>query len=245
MKVQKDPIVFVHGVCHGAWCWEPHFIPFFEQLGHPCLALNLPGHNQPGVTKGINKYSLADYVRCLEETVESIDQPPIIVGHSMGGLIIQKYLEKSSCKKVVLLAPVPPSGIGSANLRFILKHPGAVLHLIQQNLYGVFHHYAHTLYHSDFDPALLAHYQSQMCSESLKAYLQMMVPRIKINHHLATPMLVLGAANDQLLKPDELKELAHKYGAQVKIINDIGHNMMLDTRQDEVAKIMKAWLEKG
>ncbi len=40
----KETIVFVHGMCHGAWCWEEQFIPYFKELGYNCIAFNLPGH---------------------------------------------------------------------------------------------------------------------------------------------------------------------------------------------------------
>jgi len=105
----KETIVFVHGMSHGAWCWEESFIPYFERLGYHCLAMNLPGHDMPGSTRAIH-YALDAYVEALSKTVATLEEDPIIVGHSMGGMILQKYLVKGRCKKAILLASVPPLG---------------------------------------------------------------------------------------------------------------------------------------
>ena len=92
--MEKDPILFVHGVCHGGWCWEEHFVPYFEGLGYECHAINLTGHEQAGSRANINHLSLSDYVKDVVEAVHAINRPPILVGHSMGGMIVQKYLER-------------------------------------------------------------------------------------------------------------------------------------------------------
>ena len=71
----KETIVFVHGMCHGAWCWEEYFIPYFEQLGYHCIALDLPGHTQQGSTKAIH-FSLDDYVNALADRVDKLEEDP-------------------------------------------------------------------------------------------------------------------------------------------------------------------------
>ena len=90
----KETIVFVHGMCHGAWCWEEYFIPFFEQLGYHCIAFDLPGHAQQGSTKAIH-FSLDDYVDALADIVDKLEEDPIIIGHSMGGMIVQEITRRA------------------------------------------------------------------------------------------------------------------------------------------------------
>ena len=41
---REHPILFVHGICHGAWCWQPNFAPYFTDLGYDGHALSLRGH---------------------------------------------------------------------------------------------------------------------------------------------------------------------------------------------------------
>ena len=110
----KETIVFIHGMCHGAWCWEEFFIPYFEQLGYHCIAFDLPGHTQQGSTKAIH-LSLDDYVNALADIVDRLEEDPIIVGHSMGAQLTVETLRqmdirdsaklRSHLAGVVLLSP--------------------------------------------------------------------------------------------------------------------------------------------
>ena len=86
----KETIVFVHGMCHGAWCWEEQYIPYFEKLGYNCIAFNLPGHETEGSAKRIS-FSLDNYVQALRNEVEKLNEPPIIIGHSMGGKTVMQF----------------------------------------------------------------------------------------------------------------------------------------------------------
>jgi pimeloyl-ACP methyl ester carboxylesterase len=55
--------------------------------------------------------SLLDYARDLEEEIRRLDSKPILVGHSMGGLLAQILGSRGLAKALVLLTPAPPSGI--------------------------------------------------------------------------------------------------------------------------------------
>src|SRR5512138_1157577 len=85
------PLLFIHGMLHGAWCWDVHFLDFFAQNGFAAHAINLRGHgNSEGQAK-LRWTRIADYVDDLVNAVQQLPRPPILIGHSMGGFIIQKY----------------------------------------------------------------------------------------------------------------------------------------------------------
>jgi pimeloyl-ACP methyl ester carboxylesterase len=78
--------VFVHGSFHGAWCWR-EIVPRLEGKGHKCVVFDLPGHgNDPMPPQDV---SFQDYVRALGEVIEDLPEAPIIVTHSMAGLICE------------------------------------------------------------------------------------------------------------------------------------------------------------
>ena len=121
------PILFVHGMWHGAWCWAEHFLPYFAQHGYAAYALSLRGH---GVSEGREKLrwtSLAKYVVDVSQAAAEIKATPVLVGHSMGGMVVQKYLESHQAPAAVLLASAPPTGLGAATLRVARRHPYVVL----------------------------------------------------------------------------------------------------------------------
>ena len=91
---RPTPLLFVHGAWHGAWCWTEHFLPYFSAKGYACYALNLRGHGRSSIKGSVRFVRIADYVADVEEVAARIPAPPVLVGHSMGGFITQKYLER-------------------------------------------------------------------------------------------------------------------------------------------------------
>lgn len=74
--------VLVHGGYHGAWCWD-RLIPELKKRGHTAIAVDLPGHGTKAGEPGVP--SMADYRKAVLDVLEKDD---VLVGHSMGGLII-------------------------------------------------------------------------------------------------------------------------------------------------------------
>jgi pimeloyl-ACP methyl ester carboxylesterase len=233
----KETLVFVHGMSHGAWCWKEYFIPYFEQLGYECLAVNLPGHENPGSKKAIH-YSLDAYVEALANTVDCLAEDPIIIGHSMGGMILQKYLLKGRCKQAILLASVPPSGVLLPSLRVLIKHPGGIKYLFQANLLGVFRKNPILMFGSN---VRTVEYADKMCAESFWAYLQLMIPLLRIKKGI--PMLVMGGTEDQLISANEFKQTAKVYGAELMLMDGGSHDLMLDSDCARYADKIYAWMQ--
>src|SRR5882757_8290833 len=88
------PLLFVHGAWHAAWCWDEHFLDFFADRGYRAAALSLRGHGSSPTAKGLRRCSLADYVDDVAEVAARLPTQPILIGHSMGGFVVQKYLER-------------------------------------------------------------------------------------------------------------------------------------------------------
>ncbi len=82
--------VLVHGAWHGAWCWEK-VTPLLSEMGHEAHTLDLPGLGKDPTP--ISEISLDSYVNAVREMILSINDPVILVGHSMGGLIITQTAE--------------------------------------------------------------------------------------------------------------------------------------------------------
>ena len=117
------PLLFVHGAFAGAWCWSKHFLPYFAEQGFRACAVSLSGHGRARRER-LDWLSIADYVRDLEQAVDTVGGDPVIVGHSMGGFVLQKYLERASAPGAVLMASVPPQGLLSASIALAFSNPG-------------------------------------------------------------------------------------------------------------------------
>jgi len=106
-------IFMIHGMWGGGWHWEK-FKGYFEDMGYHCIVPYLRHHdikpNDPP-PPGLGKTSLLDYAEDLELEITKLDEKPIIMGHSMGGLLAQILASRDLAKAAVLITPAAPAGI--------------------------------------------------------------------------------------------------------------------------------------
>lgn len=100
--------VLVHGAYHASWCWEP-LVQKLEERGHTAMAPDLPGH---AFNDGwIGQQEMSSYIRSIIELIDTLDTPPVLVGHSMGGAVVAGVAEQCPDKleKVIFLAAYIPA----------------------------------------------------------------------------------------------------------------------------------------
>jgi pimeloyl-ACP methyl ester carboxylesterase len=109
----KPPLFFIHGMWSRAQVWDKFRI-HFEALGYECHAPALPGHDvSPAdpVPALLANATLQDYVAALEIEIKKCEPPPVIIGHSMGGLLAQLLAVRVQPAALVLLSTGPSSAI--------------------------------------------------------------------------------------------------------------------------------------
>src|SRR5512141_2352509 len=117
------PLLFIHGSMHGAWCWDVHFLDYFAQHGFAAHAVNLRGHGNSEGRERLRWTRISDYVEDLANAARNLPSPPVLIGHSMGGFIIQKYLEDHTAPAAVLLSSPSPAGLLPTALRIARRRP--------------------------------------------------------------------------------------------------------------------------
>lgn len=247
---RPTPVLFVHGLFAGSWCWTEHFTAYFAAHGYATHALSLRGHGQSEGREGLRWIRLADYVDDVAQIVAHLPAPPVLIGHSYGGAIIQKYLETHTAPAAVVLASVPPQGFLQIALRTAWRHPSAFLRA----------NFTLSLYPLVSTPALVRDlffsagmpeekvrdYQARMSDESYRGFLDMLFLNLPKPERITTPMLVMGAANDTSLRPHQVEATARAYHTKAIIFPNMGHGMMLEEGWEAVAGRIISWLhEKG
>ena len=105
-------IALVHGSFHGAWCWDL-LRPELERMGHHVITMDLP-ISDPGLFA-------ADYARAIEGALD-VDSVPLLVAHSMAGLIAPLVATHRPVRRLVFLAAFLPSPGLSANDQRMTEH---------------------------------------------------------------------------------------------------------------------------
>lgn len=224
-----------------------HFMPWFAGQGFECHAFDFRHHGDADGRRTLRRSRIRHYVSDLGEAVEQIDRPPILVAHSMGGLVAQRYLEQHDLPGAVLLTPVPIGGVWRATGRTLRRHP---LKFLQANLRLDLAPLVDTprmarslLYDPDIDDATVARLQPKLQGESYLAYLDMLLvtrPRPQLVH---TPVAIVIGTEDRLFSVKEARRLAGAYGVEARIIDGAGHELMLGPRWGQAAVVVMEALE--
>ncbi|MEQ6290806.1 alpha/beta hydrolase [Vogesella sp. GCM10023246] len=241
------PLLFVHGAYSAANCWQQHFLPWFSQQGYDCWALSLRGHgNSPGRDR-LHSYGIADYVADVAWACGQLPQPPVLLGHSMGGFVIQQYLRQHTAPAAVLLASVPPGGLALSTWRLALTAPDILLglNLFQQGKHQpTAEEVRRMLLSPDVDPASAQWLASNCQVESQRAVMDMTLTTALFTRHLPCPALSLVGRNDLLVSPLEATSGGHLLGISITVLPELGHMLMLDHRWQSVAQTVADWLAR-
>ncbi|KAK6255721.1 hypothetical protein SCA6_017026 [Theobroma cacao] len=123
-ETKSPPLVFIHGSYHAAWCWAECWLPFFSASGFDCYAPSLLAQGESDAPSGTVAGSLQTHAGDVADFIQrNLSSPPVLLGHSFGGLIIQYYIANMRNEQsfemdnlypkltgAVLVCSVPPSG---------------------------------------------------------------------------------------------------------------------------------------
>ena len=245
-QAHPQPLLFVHGGWHSASCWG-NFLDFFADAGWRAVAVSLRGHGASPTGKRFHACSIADYVDDVRATAGDLGGRPVIVAHSLGGFVVQRYLETHDAPAAVLVASVPPQGVLGLATRIWGRHPWISLRslpvgnltgfigtppLVREHLFS-----AHTP--DDIVESCAASVQSEAVRASL---VDPLIRRVR-STRVTAPMLVLGADEDGMVTPAEVRATARAYRTEAEFFSCMGHNMMLEPGWAAVAQRIHAWLQ--
>ena len=243
----RPPLLFVHGGYCDAWCWEPHFLPWFAARGYPAYALSLRGHGTSGGRESLFVASLDDYAADVERVSAALPAAAVLIGHSMGAAVVERLLATSAVRTAVLLAPVPPAGLGPVAGRLLAWQPEYLVNMQRldaPHLAGDVLAALRPMYFSaDVAPEILAEAVMHLCVESPRAILDLALPLAPARARTTARPLVLGAAGDRIATPGDVKATALFYDTKPTIVPGLAHMMMLERGWESVAQPLLEWLE--
>jgi pimeloyl-ACP methyl ester carboxylesterase len=240
------PLLFVHGAWHAAWCWDEHFLDYFADKGYRALALSLRGHGGSPTTKPLRNCSIADYVDDVSAVADSLPTRPVVIGHSMGGFVVQKYLESRDAPAGVLVASMPPRGVAGFLLRYMKQHPWRLATALITGKSSAMFNTPETVREKFFSAqtpdSTVAHCAAQIQDESRRVTLDALVLNLPRSKRVTTPLLVLGAESDDCFTTNEVRATARAYRTEAEIFPEIGHDVMLEPGWAAVAERIHRWL---
>ncbi|MBI3371524.1 MAG: alpha/beta fold hydrolase [Betaproteobacteria bacterium] len=246
----RVPLMFVHGAYVGAWCWAERFLPWFAARGFPVYALSLRGHGRSGRRENLHSYRIADYAKDLAAAVAHVPREPVLIGHSMGAVVAQKYLErpKAAAAALALMCPVPPFGLMPATFSLAFSRPGLFAQLNSLVTGGGVSRDAvrEAMFGGPVDAEHLDACFARMQPESRLALLDLAGFDLPQRWRINLPQtLVLGAERDALIPAYLARSAAQMLGADYGTLPGLGHAVMLEADWQNAAQALLDWLEKA
>lgn len=247
------PIVLIHGM----WCTGANFARMIEGLeprGHACHAPTLPAHEVGVRHPEVGNKSLREYLSFLEDDVrrQKFAEAPILVGHSMGGLLAQQLAARIQPFALVLLTPAAPAGIfglrGSnlASFTPVVARPGWWSRP-QKLSRGGFASRAYNGVPEEKHAAL----HDGMVEESGRAtfeigfwFLDGARAAAVDTSAVRCPVYVVSCGDDRLTPAAVVRKVAALYPhASLRHYPDRGHWVLDDTETDEMTAEIANWLQ--
>lgn len=239
----EHPLLCIHGAACGAWVWRD-MLEWFAGEGIAACALSLRGHGSSDGFDRLDEYGVMDYVEDVRQIVSAMEEP-ILLGHSMGGLVVQKLLESWEGPGAILLASSPVGGMARDGLRMYARWPVRFTSaLVRRSILEIYGTKASThwlLFSSTTDPTLVEEAQRLLGEESWRAILDM-AGRVRPNpKNVSTPILVLAGSEDNMVSPSSNRRTAEAYAAEIRFFDHCGHMMMLESCWPLIAKAVGSW----
>ena len=240
-KGNKAPILMVHGGTHAGWCWEK-WAPFFQEAGYEVHVLDWFNHGDSDKLPEDEfiKRSIEDIGRKeIRYVAEQFEQPPIVIGHSMGGLASAVYAaEGGSLTRLVLLAPVMPAA----------ARPDPVpLPVDMTKPYAPFpYEQSKQLFYTKTSDEDARRYIDLLVPESAQAVYEATRWTVELDpSKITVPTFVVGDELDGLIPQDALKRYSNLLHAKFKQYIGIGHCDLLVKEPEwrDVAGEIASWLE--
>ncbi len=243
----ETPLIFIHGAFGGAFVWDK-FLEYFSEKGFKCYALSLRGHRLSKEI-GLKGVALEDYVSDLRLITDYFSiKEPILIGHSMGGLIAFMYGEKYETKGIIGLDPALTKEFWDQERKNLIDEIPSVatmidvgLHIKPEKIIGSI---------PDIDVEDLAQYAVGYRKESGKALIQMIQESQVDPQKIKDVSIYIISADYDRLMPfsipnNQLKKMAKKYNAQFINMKGVSHvGMLYGEKYERVAKKVNKYLNK-
>ncbi|MCF8092567.1 MAG: lysophospholipase [Desulfotignum sp.] len=245
----RPPLLFVHGAWHGAWCWEP-LMDYLAEKGFTSYAFDLPGHGKRK-SEGVVGLGIMDYVAEVESVLGELAlDKPILIGHSMGGLIVQKFLEKNEELGLASVIITPCPAMGSSlwlPIKYFLRQPIAGITATLGRKTSIRNQkMCERLFFDDISSEKLDAHFERLCLESSRAIRQMVLPgfKLKANQITSTPVAVVAAGRDYFFEFERLQSWAKKYRYDFLAFPEAAHNLLSEPERFGFGKTIYKWLNQ-
>jgi len=260
-QATKHPVVFVHGLWLHAESWK-NWIEFFREHGYEAVAASWPGDSETTEatrrkSNAIAGHGVTEIANHIADQIKILQQKPILIGHSFGGLLVQNLLGRDLAAAAVAIDPAPVKGVAELPLSAlkssfpVLGNPfnfnRAISLTEPQFRFGftnaVSEQEAKELYAKYAIPAP----GRPLFQAATATFNPNSATKVNLTNNTRGPLLLISGAEDHTVPPVLVKSAlkAYRHSSAVTEFKEFagrGHSLTIDSGWQELADYILGWL---
>lgn len=237
----RPPLLFIHGAFVDHDSFRP-WVEYFGSRGWHAVAASRRGRAGLGPERA-RGLTIADYVEDTLKVIDTFGEKPVLIGHSLGGLIAQKLAEMGRARALVLMCPAPAAKLTAQPVALPAYLPMMPKILLGRPILpsrSGCTTIALNRMPADVCPALHA----GLVHESGKVYREMIFGSFKVDFsRIDCPSLVIGGAEDRIVARDLVEWTAKQLDVPARIYDRHAHWMLEEAGWEEIAADVAGFLQ--
>jgi pimeloyl-ACP methyl ester carboxylesterase len=255
--VKTKTIVLIHGMFMNPLCWEK-WIPRYQAKGYKVLVPTWPGRDKSVEELRKNhpdpelaKLKLNNVVEHIADFIQGLDEKSAIIGHSMGGLVVQLLLQRDLAVAGVAIDPAPPAGVFTTSFSFLKANfPAINPFLLHQPVMMSFEQFQYAFVNTLPLDEQYAAYDRYVVPESRGVPTSSLGAAGRLDFNKPhCPLLITAGEKDHIvpavLNRSNYKKYKGPFVTEFKVFPGRDHFVIGERGWEEVADYSIAWLEKA
>ena len=254
----SQTILFIHGMYMTPLCWE-HWLDYFQAKGYRCIAPAWPDRDRSIQTLRkshpdplLGRLTLSRVIEHYISLINMLDEKPILIGHSMGGLVVQLLLQRYEAIAGVAIDSAPPLGVITTDKAFLKSNWPHINPFISQSspIQMTLERFQYTFVNDLPLEVQQAAFERYVVPESRRVPAQSLTKVAAIDFRSPHPPLLLVAGSNDHLIPASLNQTNYKKFKRSASITDFKefagrtHFIIGQPGWEEVADYVAAWLKE-
>ena len=238
----RPPVLCLHGLFAGGWVFE-RLLPLLAGRGYPAAALSFRGHPPSAPVPELGRASIGDYVADAADAARALGRP-IVIGHSLGGLVAQLLAAQGLVRAAVLIDAAPPRGIAVLTRPLLARMPRYLPALIASRPF--------LPRAADLDALVLncvpipdrAAARERFVADSGRAARQAALGKYAVpKRSVRVPLLVVSGEDDRFIPLEVARKIARRYDAPLLVARGHGHFLLSEPGWEEQVRVVLDWLD--
>ncbi|MGZ4611010.1 MAG: alpha/beta hydrolase [Actinomycetes bacterium] len=261
--ITRTPVVFVHGLWLHASSWQP-WVDLFDESGYDVSAPGWPGDSDTVEATRANPDAVANHgvdevTAHFADVIAGLPAQPIVIGHSFGGLIVEKLLGDGHAAAGVAIDAAPIKGVLPLPLSALraafpaLRNPGNIDAAVSLTVEQFHYAFGNALtpeesndLHQRWTIPSPARPLFQAATANLNPHSE---TKVEVDNEKRGPLLLTMGGMDHTVPEAITKSTYKKYRkssvvTEIKEFEDRGHSLTIDHGWREVADSVLAWLKE-